>query len=217
MLIDALVLAGGRSSRLDSVPKALLGYREHTLLENTVAAVAGLRSTVVVGDVTEQVLPDGVLTAREEPAFSGPAAAIGAGLDRLDSAHPQPSDATVVLACDLPEIGAAVPLLLDRLEQDTLRGDGLIAVDSAHRLQPLLAVYRTEALRAAVAAQRENGSLEGLAVFQLLRTLDLHEVTVPDDAAADVDTWSDAARWGITRPGRTSRTHAIGHTVKEQQ
>ena len=64
MLIDALILGGGRSSRLDSIPNARLGYRGRTLLENTVAAVQALRSVVVVGDVTGQSLPPEVLVTR---------------------------------------------------------------------------------------------------------------------------------------------------------
>lgn len=205
VLIDALVLAGGRSSRLDSTPKARLSYHEHTLLENTVAAVSSLRSTVVVGDATGQTLSAEVLVTREEPAFGGPAAAIGAGVDCLLAAHPLPSDVTVVLACDLPNVAAALPLLLRRLRSTEARdgdtaGDGLIAVDSAHRLQPLLAAYRTQSLFDAVTLQREAGTLDGLSVFQLIRSLTLSELTIPDEAAGDVDTWADAARWGIERP-----------------
>ena len=93
MLIDALVLAGGRSSRLNSTPKARLRYRGRTLLENTVAAVSGLRSIVVVGDATAQELPAEVLVTREDPAFGGPAAAIGAGLDALRAADAIRADA----------------------------------------------------------------------------------------------------------------------------
>lgn len=205
VLIDALVLAGGRSSRLDSAPKARLSYQEHTLLENTVAAVSSLRSTVVVGDATGQTLPAEVLVTREEPVFGGPAAAIGAGVDRLLAAHALPSDVTVVLACDLPNIAVALPLLLRELHSTGLAdsetmGDGLIAVDSAHRLQPLLAAYRTRSLANAVTLQREAGCLDGLSVFQLIRTLTLSELAIPDEAAGDVDTWADVDRWGIERP-----------------
>ncbi|MEO7122601.1 MAG: NTP transferase domain-containing protein [Lacisediminihabitans sp.] len=219
MLIDALVLAGGRSSRLDSVPKARLSYQDHTLLENTVAAVAGTRCTVVVGDVTAQVLPPGVLVTREEPPFTGPAAAIGAGLDRLRLAYPEASEITVVLACDMPRVQAAVPLLLREVHHLAPSRDGLLATDSAHRLQPLLAAYRTRALLAAVTHQRTAGALEGLAVFQLIRSLQLDEVVVPDDATADVDTWADAAGWGIQHPeiSQAPISSLSSHSAKEQK
>jgi len=211
VLIDALILAGGRSSRLDSVAKARLRYEGHTLLERTVAAVSSLRNAVVVGDVTEQALPPGLLVTLEDPPFGGPAAGIGAGLASLAAADPTASDYTIVLACDMPNIGAAVPLLLsaladgdgkhaaNRADEDAI-GDGLIAVDSEHRLQPLAAAYRTGALRRAVARQRGAGSLSGLSVFQLIRELRLREIAVPGEATSDIDTWTDADRWGIGRP-----------------
>jgi molybdopterin-guanine dinucleotide biosynthesis protein A len=211
VLIDALILAGGHSSRLGSVAKARLKYRNQTLLERTVAAVAGLRFTVVVGDTTEQVLPVQVLVTREDPPFGGPAAGIGAGLASLAAADPIASDYTIVLACDMPNIEAAVPLFLadladnddpngnDPIGNSTV-GDGLIAVDSRHHLQPLAAAYRTRALLDAVALQQRAGSLSGLSVFQLIRELSLREITVPDTATSDVDTWADADAWGIEHP-----------------
>lgn len=199
MLIDALVLAGGRSSRLDSTPKAQLRYRGQTLLENTVAAVAGLRSVVVVGDTTAQELPAEVLVTREDPAFAGPAAAIGAGLDALLAADVVQADFTMVLACDMPNIGAAIPVLLRELGLDDEAGDGIIALDAQHRLQSLAAVYRTGSLLKAVALARGNGPLDGSSVFQLIRTLRLREITMPEDATDDVDSWDDAARWGIEK------------------
>jgi molybdopterin-guanine dinucleotide biosynthesis protein A len=207
VLIDALVLAGGRSSRLDSVAKAGLRYRNQTLLERTVATVAGLRLIVVVGDTAEQSLPARVLVTREDPPFGGPAAGIGAGLASLAAADPIASDYTIVLACDMPNIGAAVPLLLTGLANDdgpidnsSTGGDGLIAVDSRHRLQPLAAAYRTGALLDAIALQQRMGSLSGLSVFQLIRDLSLREIVVPDEATSDVDTWADAHGWGIEHP-----------------
>jgi molybdopterin-guanine dinucleotide biosynthesis protein A len=206
VLIDALILAGGHSSRLGSVAKARLKYRNQTLLERTVAAVAGLRFTVVVGDTTEQVLPLQVLVTREDPPFGGPAAGIGAGLASLAAADPIASDYTIVLACDMPNIEAAVPLFLaDLADNDgpngnSTVGDGLIAVDSQHHLQPLAAAYRTRALLDAVALQQRAGSLSGLSVFQLIRELSLREITVPDTATSDVDTWADADAWGIEHP-----------------
>jgi CTP:molybdopterin cytidylyltransferase MocA len=97
MLLDAIVLAGGRSSRLFGVPKSALLWRGSTLLQNTVDAVldAGARRVVVVGpgasvaDGAAGGLADGdgpaarIMFAREDPPFGGPAAAIAAGLSAL--------------------------------------------------------------------------------------------------------------------------------------
>ncbi|WP_043436145.1 NTP transferase domain-containing protein, partial [Arthrobacter sp. I3] len=78
MEFDAIILAGGRSSRLGGVPKSGLIYDGATLLERSLRAAGAARRTVVVGP-DPGGLPGGVLTCREEPPFAGPAAAIAAG------------------------------------------------------------------------------------------------------------------------------------------
>ena len=86
MEFDAIILAGGRSSRLGGVPKSGLIYDGATLLERSLRAAGAARRTVVVGP-DPGGLPGGVLTCREEPPFAGPAAAIAAGLAALAADH----------------------------------------------------------------------------------------------------------------------------------
>lgn len=203
MLIDALILAGGRSTRLDSIPKAALIYRGKTLLENTVSAVSEFR-TVVVGGVAADSLPAGVLVCREEPPFGGPAAAVGAGLDALEAGTASGSDFTIVLACDMPGVADVVPPILRALEGSA--ADGVITVDAERRPQPLAAAYRTARLRLAVERRRRAGSLSGLSMFQLIRELTLVDLPIVDRRTSDVDTWSDAADWGIEHPDAQNRT-----------
>ncbi|WP_022884070.1 molybdenum cofactor guanylyltransferase [Glaciibacter superstes] len=198
MLIDAIVLAGGRSSRLGSVPKAGLIYQEQSLLSRTVAATAGAaRQTVVVGDVGPVDLPLGVLVTRENPPFSGPVSGIGAGLDALATHDARPSDYLLVLACDMPAVESAVRCLFENLTGDA---DGFIAIDENQRLQPLAAVYRTESLAGALVSSRRSGGLGGLPVFRLIADLRLTPVDVPAGSTDDVDTWADAERFGIRSP-----------------
>jgi molybdopterin-guanine dinucleotide biosynthesis protein A len=200
VLIDAIVLAGGRSRRLGEVPKAGLAYRQQTLLEHAVNAVSFARTTVVVGE-TVVPLPH-VLTTREEPAFGGPAAAIAAGLQQLSRRPSEPSDFTFVLACDMPAVRSAITALRDGL--GGIVTDGVIAVDAEQHLQPLAAAYRTTSLAAATAAH--GGNLEGLAVFRLIADLELTRIAVPPGSTDDVDTWEDAARFGIAHPNTMEET-----------
>jgi molybdopterin-guanine dinucleotide biosynthesis protein A len=179
MIVDALILAGGRSSRLGGRPKSDLMVDGETLLDRTLRAVrdSGVRNVVVVGDDA----PDGVIAVREDPAFGGPVAAIAAGLDAL----PVDSDAILVLACDMPAIAEALPALL--------AAPDVIAIDQG-RAQHLTVVVSTAALRAAVAALP---TVTGASMRDLLRGLTLVPVTVPDGSTDDVDTWDDATRFGI--------------------
>ncbi|MFF2246448.1 molybdenum cofactor guanylyltransferase [Arthrobacter sp. NPDC058130] len=209
MEFDAIILAGGRSSRLGGVPKSRLVYDGATLLERSLRAAGAAGRAVVVGPDPGD-LPDGVLTWREEPPFAGPAAAIAAGLDALAADHAgRPGDAgpapfTLVLACDMPRSAAAVRVLAESLAvslaaaKDQHRGDGVMAVSEDGRKQPLAGFYGTAALQRSVTDARHRGSLENASVFALLASLDVREVRVPPGSTDDVDTWDDASALGIS-------------------
>ncbi|UFS58074.1 NTP transferase domain-containing protein [Subtercola endophyticus] len=199
----AIVLAGGRSARLGGQPKAALRFKGQTLLERTLDAVADARHIVVVGDpsVVAGAAPRAaslasVAVTRETPPFAGPAAGIAAGIEVLVEAHPL-APFVVVLACDMPGVGAAVHALLAAAERLDPAAQGAMAVDEDGRAQYLTAVYRTEALSAAVALAREAGSLANLSVKRLLSSLMAVDVPVPAGSTRDVDTFDDAADFGI--------------------
>jgi molybdopterin-guanine dinucleotide biosynthesis protein A len=173
MDVDAIVLAGGRGSRLGGVDKAALEMDGETLLARTLRAVARADRVIIVGDVDEL----DHIVVREEPRFAGPAAAIGAGLAEVRASH------VLVLPCDQPFVHEAVDVLIAAAS-----GDGSIAIDGNGRRQHLMAVLRTDALRASVAAQ---STLTDLSVRALLDPLDLVEVAVPARSALDIDTWHD--------------------------
>jgi len=184
MIVDALILAGGRSSRLGGSGKQKLRLGGVTLLERSLDAVRSVGArAVVVGDEG----PDGVVAVREEPAFAGPVAAIAAGIRAL----PDGSSAVVVIACDMPDIGVALPALLARFS-----GHGVIAVDRGRRQQLAFVADRAALARALDALP----TVVDAPVRSLLAGLDLAEVDVPDGATDDIDTWDDAARFGATRP-----------------
>ncbi|MCC5783503.1 MULTISPECIES: molybdenum cofactor guanylyltransferase [Kocuria] len=190
LLFHVVVLAGGRSSRLGGTPKASLRRNGRTLVELTVEAVQGAAGVVVVGPA-ELAVPAGVLRTREDPPFSGPAAGIAAGLAALE-ALPL-ADWTMTLACDMPEVARAVPLLLGSAGAAP-ETDGHIGVTPDGRRQPLAALYRTEALRAAYADQDPTNR----SVRSFTHDLLLQEVTVAEDATADVDTWDDVHKFRLS-------------------
>ena len=205
-----MILAGGKSSRLGGVPKAQLRYDGATLLERAVAAVCGAGRVVVVGP-DPGTLPYGTLTAREDPLYSGPAAAIAAGLLALEGQDGEVQDSeaqegvvpsaehapwVLVLACDMPLAAAAVPVLL-RVLAGHEEAEGAMSVSADGRKQPLLGIYRVSALQREVQAAAEQGGLANAAVFRLLARLDLLAVPVPAGSTDDVDTWDDAAALGV--------------------
>lgn len=225
VLLDAIVLAGGRSSRLGGVPKAELIWRGESLRNRTVAAAesVGCRRIIVVGPGDGPSPPrtdSPVIATREQPVFGGPAAAIGEGMSRvLELADPAP-DAVLVLACDMPAVHQAAAALIaavsgpERRSAESgysgegLQHDGVVLIDSAGRRQPLAAVYRSRPLAAAIRRLRETGRLEGGSMTSLTAELELQEHADPEGWTRDIDTWDDAARFGIPRESTSRRFEA---------
>lgn len=186
---DAVVVAGGRGSRMGGLRKPELTLGGRRLVDVALAAVAGAGRRVVVGDVE---VPAGVLRTREDPPYGGPVAAVDAGMALLGADH---APWTVLLAGDLPDAEAAVACLVDATAGPD--DDGLCLLDGDGRLQWLLGVYRTPALLARLA---DRGDPPLSAMHRLLSPLRLRGVDPSDARVDDVDTPEDAARWGIALP-----------------
>lgn len=237
---DAVVLAGGRASRLGGYPKPQLTYRGATLLEHALGAVVGARITAVVGpgpgepggpaEPTREApasscaalarpsvpAPYGsrmVLYTREEPRYAGPLAALGAGLAAVDSVPGTRADWIAVLAADLPRAPEGVAALLASAAGDPA-ADGVLGQDEDGRTQPLLAVYRAGPLRAAMAELSGGGGLADRPMRQLVARLDLLPLRLPARVADDVDTWDAARSWGIEGPGSME---APGATPRQEE
>lgn len=177
MDLAAIVLAGGRGSRLGGVDKAALELEGASLLDRALRAVAGLR-VVVVGDVEVAE----AVVVQEEPRYAGPAAAIGAGLAEVTEPY------VLIVPCDQAHLDEVVPILL---AADFGEADGAVAVDPGGRRQHLLCLARSDALRGAVDSQP---NLVNLSVRSLLEPLELVEVPIGARGALDIDTWHDHER-----------------------
>ncbi|WP_030344270.1 NTP transferase domain-containing protein [Streptomyces sp. NRRL S-1022] len=196
---DAVVLAGGAARRLGGTDKPAVRVGGRTLLDRVLAACADAGTTVVVAAPRPTARP--VRWAREEPPGGGPVAALAAGLRLTTAAH------TVVLSADLPFLEPATLLRLLTALQDT-GADGALLTDADGRDQPLVAAYRTAALRRELTAlAAAHDGLAGLPLRRLTGALRL--TRVPDPLASfDCDTWDD-----ITDARARIREH--GHVLDE--
>ncbi len=178
MSVDAIVLAGGRGSRVGGAVKPLFEVNGSTLLGAAVSAVRarGARRVIVAAPVLDAGLD--ATWVREDPPFGGPVAGIIAALPAVDA------EDVFVVASDLATAGPAVLLLPDGLPAGI---DGACLDDG--RRQWLIGRYRTAALRAA--ASTLSGAGRDAPMRALLGGLNV--VTVPADPALtrDVDTWDD--------------------------
>ncbi|MEP6666722.1 MAG: molybdenum cofactor guanylyltransferase [Nocardioidaceae bacterium] len=181
----AIVLAGGRGTRLGGIDKAALDVGGLALLDRTLSTVSGAEPVIVVGP--PRLLPAGLRAAQEDPPGGGPVAAIAAGLREMEGYG---ADLIVVLACDMPLLTSAH---VDRLVQaaSTGSGDGAVYIDDQGRRQHLAAAYRAEPLRAALLA---TAPIENAAMRVVAKRLTLVEIQADPETTRDCDTWDDVTR-----------------------
>lgn len=184
----AIILAGGRASRLGGADKASVEVAGRRLVDHVYAAVAGCAPVVAVGP--ESLARPGVTVVREDPPFGGPVAALAAALTAM-SGLPEDSPARAidaeawVLACDLPRASRIVAALKDLPIPDD--ADGVVLADADGRAQWLAGRYRLGSLQRAFTAL---GDVDNAALRQLLAPLTLHTITDTADASLDLDTWA---------------------------
>lgn len=191
MTISGVILAGGRGSRLGGADKARVRIGGTTLLSRALEAAsdAGCASIVVAGPESDAETAPGIVWLREDPPFTGPAAALVAAL----TGREYEADWTLVLACDLVRPDLAVRQLLRDLPLLPNDTDGLCLADASGRPQWLTGIYRTRALRDAASALPDAG--RNAAVRELMHDLAIAAVRAAPEAIADIDTWDDLREW----------------------
>lgn len=195
----AIILAGGASSRLHATSphpvadKPLLEFEGEPLITRVLAETAQAvlpQHTVVVGPST---LPTGdIATVSEEPPRAGPYLAVRAGLryftDELGPATP--GQGVLLLAADMPWIGVGISALAQHHRTQAAK---VAVVETAGRLQPLLS-YLPRSLGDEVFAE----PVLSAGIWQALRKTPYRGIQLPDHAGADVDTYQDALKHGVT-------------------
>ncbi|WP_433013405.1 molybdenum cofactor guanylyltransferase [Kribbella sp. CA-294648] len=176
MEFDAVVLAGGGSTRFGGVDKAMLVLDGISLLDRVLTATISAATTVVVGPERTVVRP--VEWTRESPPGGGPVAGIAAGLAVGQA------PVVVLLSCDLPWITADE---VTQLASGIGEHDGFGLRDTGSREQWLAAAYRRTAL---VEALQRLGDPHNQSVRRLFHGLNL-AWSAPTRAGDDVDSWAD--------------------------
>jgi len=200
---DALILAGGRGRRLGGADKALLGAEGAPLLAHALTATAQARMRVVVGPHRSGFDGERLRWTREAPPYGGPVAATAAGMRELRAAG-GPAALVALLAVDLPAVTAALPLVLSEADPADRRAEAWLGWEPEGGRQPLLAVYRSDALERALAALRlERGSLYGASLRSVVERLTVREVALTASLTADIDTPEQLAR-SLRIPSTTS-------------
>ena len=180
MSVTAIVLAGGRGSRLGGLDKASLTHGGVTLLDALLAALPTDWPVVVAG--SPRSTQRSVRWAQEQRPFGGPVAGLAAALPLVDTAQ------VALIAVDMPHAAVLLPGLAAHEWRSP--ADIAISVDSEGRRQQLVCVANTAALVAAVAG---IGEPYGAAMRDVQELMSVVEVPCGDDRlVVDIDTADDA-------------------------
>lgn len=177
----ALVLTGGRGSRLGNDDKAAITIGGTSALEHLLRSLPGRVPVVVAGPQCRTGRP--VTFRQEQPIHGGPVAGIAAGLEAVST------PLTALLGVDMPWAGRLVKHLV--AEFASCDAAALVPVDQSGFRQPLCTVVRTEAVRAAL---RQLGDPRGRSLRELMALIDVRERPL-DEAETrwveDIDTPED--------------------------
>ena len=174
--VTALVVAGGPATRFGS-DKLVAPLHGAPLLDHLLLGLPAAWPVVVVG--ARRPTPRAVEWTREEPPGGGPLAGIAAGVERVAT------ELVAVVAGDMPHAAGALIDLADVLRTAPPDVAAAVATDRESVANPLLAVYRTDAVREAL-----PDDPRGIPARSLLALRHV-EVAVPAVAALDVDTPAD--------------------------
>ncbi|MEO6502018.1 MAG: NTP transferase domain-containing protein [Jatrophihabitantaceae bacterium] len=179
---DAMILAGGRGTRMTggsaNTAKPLRKLAGWPMLDHVLLACSAASRQIVVGP--SRIGIGEPLFCREQPAGSGPVAAISAGLRHVQ----QP--VVLVLAADLPFLAGALGPLRDRLAGGS--ADVAALVEPSGRVNYLAAAWRTAALYAAL---DRLGEPAGRPVRALYDSVEVSYLPDFDALGADCDTPMD--------------------------
>jgi len=160
----AVVLAGGKSSRMGK-PKALLLFDNEPLIAHIVGALKHGFGEVVVVAAPGQELPSlPVKLVRDEVPYQGPVGGIYYGLKAAGS------EFSFVTSCDVAFLSP--PLILHLISR--ISNYDVVVPYWQERFQPLHAVYRRSVLPL-LRVQLERGELRPVYLFDKVRTCTIGE------------------------------------------
>jgi len=191
----ALVLAGGRGSRLGNDDKAAITIGGTSALDQLLSSLPERVPIVVAGPERPTQRP--VTFRREWPIHGGPVAGIASGLEAVST------PVTALLAVDMPWAGELMEHLIT--EFASCDAAALVPVDGSGYRQPLCTVVRTEALRRALG---ELGDPHGRSMRDLMSLIDVRERPLSEAEMRwvdDIDTPDDLRKARLTRaPSRVA-------------
>ncbi|MFC0581837.1 molybdenum cofactor guanylyltransferase [Micrococcoides hystricis] len=205
----AIILTGGRGSRLGNRRKDHISIGGRTLAQAAVDATDRAAGRVMVGPPTELMTRSGAAPIQhvwERPQYAGPAAAIAAGWEKLTAgadlgknplghASVEASALPVLLlGVDLPRLEELVPALLQEWHNAPPGTKLVLPQDESGRDQNMAAVISAEALGNILAAKPFIGLVDASMreLFDAIEAGSVHRPVLAPALLMDIDTPADA-------------------------
>lgn len=137
--VSALILAGGRATRMGGVDKGLVAYQGRALIEHVIERIRPQVDDVIISanrNVDRYAAYGYRVVGDSIEDYAGPLAGLAAG---IGAAH---TKLVVCVACDMPGLPTD---LVGRLRADLGTHDAAVAA-SSDGLQPVVALYRANVL-----------------------------------------------------------------------
>lgn len=149
--VTAVILAGGRGSRMGGIDKACAVAGDARLIDHVLSSLTSY-PRIVVSSRQPQGLPIDVTVVAEDPPFAGPLAAIARGIAEVTTPY------TFLTTVDAPLAAYLLPLLTAAI------GDHSAAVIRSRQgfLEPLIALWKSADLAAALATTGTDGAARKL-------------------------------------------------------
>lgn len=151
--ITAVILAGGRSSRMSGNDKGLIQFKQKTLIEHVIDTVKTEVKTILISanrnHSTYQKFTKNSIIQDELPNFQGPLAGIASAIKVTKTPY------LLVLPCDCPLIG--VELFLGLKTAMMKNNTDIITVHDGKRLQPIFALLKIQVLDSLLGYLQQDG------------------------------------------------------------
>lgn len=154
---SAMILAGGEAKRADGRAKYFFSYKGCSFIERLVTVFSGIVDEIVIVAKNENQaqhfinLPSFVHVTWDNESFLGPIGGISAGIEEISG------DVVFIAACDMPTINRdVVQYLFENLGEYEV----IIPEWENGMMEPLHAVYRTDAVRRYLTQKRKASLYE---------------------------------------------------------
>lgn len=165
MIRSSLLLAGGLGTRLAGKEKALMTYREKTLLERTLNILDDVSDEVLISlrdDCQIRSFSDhlaGRIVVTDKIRHAGPLGGMISGFERACGEY------VFTVACDMPFLnGRLIDMMFDMVGQH----DALIPIGEYGNTEPLHAIYNREKMLGAIESSLDEGQRSIMAPVSLL-------------------------------------------------